>query len=99
MPATADATATLLIGTQEGGLEYFSRCYDTRVVTTDDVLAALAAKGTSMLIVTHEMQFARDVSHKVMMFDHGQILEQGTPDAILSNPEHERTKRFLTSIL
>ena len=53
----------------------------------------------SMLIVTHEMQFARDVSHKVMMFDHGQILEQGTPDAILSNPEHERTKRFLTSIL
>ena len=52
-----------------------------------------------MLIVTHEMQFARDVSHKVMMFDHGQILEQGTPDAILSNPEHERTKRFLTSIL
>lgn len=38
----ADATATLLIGTQEGGLEYFSRCYDTRVVTTDDVLAALA---------------------------------------------------------
>ena len=53
----------------------------------------------SMLIVTHEMTFARDVSHKVMMFDHGQILEQGTPDAILSNPEHERTKRFLTSIL
>ena len=53
----------------------------------------------SMLIVTHEMTFARDVSHKVMMFDGGQVLEQGPPDEVLGNPTHERTKRFLTSIL
>ena len=53
----------------------------------------------SMLIVTHEMQFARDVSHKVMMFDGGQIVEQGRPDDLLSNPQHERTQRFLESIL
>ncbi|WP_084342614.1 ectoine/hydroxyectoine ABC transporter ATP-binding protein EhuA [Janibacter corallicola] len=53
----------------------------------------------SMLIVTHEMQFARDVSHKVMMFDGGQVIEQGKPDDILGNPQHERTQRFLTSIL
>ncbi|WP_338750096.1 ectoine/hydroxyectoine ABC transporter ATP-binding protein EhuA [Janibacter alittae] len=53
----------------------------------------------SMLIVTHEMQFARDVSHKVMMFDGGQILEQGKPDDLLSNPQHKRTQRFLESIL
>lgn len=53
----------------------------------------------SMLIVTHEMQFARDVSHKVMMFDGGQVLEQGAPADLLSNPTHERTQRFLDSIL
>ena len=53
----------------------------------------------SMLIVTHEMQFARDVSHKVMMFDGGQVLEQGAPDEVLGNPTHARTKKFLTSIL
>ena len=53
----------------------------------------------SMLIVTHEMQFARDVSHKVMMFDGGQIVEQGAPDDLLGNPQHERTQRFLESIL
>ncbi len=53
----------------------------------------------SMLIVTHEMKFARDVSHKVMMFDRGQVLEQGTPDQILGNPSHERTRKFLDSIL
>ena len=53
----------------------------------------------SMLIVTHEMQFARDVSHKVMMFDGGQVIEQGRPDDLLGNPQHERTQRFLTSIL
>ncbi len=68
-----------------------------------DVLGVLreVAENTdiSMLIVTHEMQFARDVSHKVMMFDGGQIIEQGKPNDILSNPQHERTQRFLTSIL
>ncbi|WP_435202261.1 ectoine/hydroxyectoine ABC transporter ATP-binding protein EhuA [Janibacter sp. GS2] len=52
----------------------------------------------SMLIVTHEMGFARDVSHKVMMFDGGQVVEQGSPRDILSNPQHERTQRFLESI-
>ena len=68
-----------------------------------DVLGVLrdVAESTdiSMLIVTHEMQFARDVSHKVMMFDGGQIVEQGRPDDLLSNPQHERTQRFLETIL
>ncbi len=68
-----------------------------------DVLAVLrdVAESTdiSMLIVTHEMKFARDVSHKVMMFDAGHVLEQGPPDQILGNPSHERTRRFLDSIL
>ncbi|KRE36030.1 ectoine/hydroxyectoine ABC transporter ATP-binding protein EhuA [Janibacter sp. Soil728] len=68
-----------------------------------DVLAVLRdvadTTDISMLIVTHEMQFARDVSHKVMMFDGGQIVEQGAPTDILANPTHERTRKFLDSIL
>ena len=74
--------------------------YGWTKVMQEQVLRDVAdSTDISMLIVTHEMQFARDVSHKVMMFDGGQVLEQGPPDEVLSNPTHERTKRFLTSIL
>src|SRR5699024_624795 len=48
----------------------------------------------TMLIVTHEMQFARDVSNRVMMFDGGQIVEEGHPDKIFTDPDNERTKQF-----
>ncbi len=68
-----------------------------------DVLAVLRdiAETTdiTMLLVTHEMQFARDVSHRVMMFDGGQVLEEGPPDQIFNNPQHERTRSFLSSVL
>ncbi|WP_153394709.1 ectoine/hydroxyectoine ABC transporter ATP-binding protein EhuA [Ornithinicoccus halotolerans] len=53
----------------------------------------------TMLIVTHEMQFARDVSNRVLMFDSGRILEEAEPDKMFSHPEHERTRRFLQAIL
>jgi polar amino acid transport system ATP-binding protein len=53
----------------------------------------------TMLIVTHEMHFARDVSHRVMMFDHGQVIEQGPPAKIFTAPEHERTKAFLHAVV
>jgi polar amino acid transport system ATP-binding protein len=53
----------------------------------------------TMLIVTHEMHFARDVSHRVMMFDHGQIVEQGPPEQIFTRPQHQRTKSFLHAIV
>jgi polar amino acid transport system ATP-binding protein len=53
----------------------------------------------TMLIVTHEMQFARDVSHRVMMFDAGQVVEAGPPEKIFTACEHERTKRFLHALL
>jgi polar amino acid transport system ATP-binding protein len=52
-----------------------------------------------MLIVTHEMQFARDVSQRVMMFDGGVILEEGPPDQIFTSPSHERTQKFLSAVL
>lgn len=53
----------------------------------------------TMLIVTHEMQFARDVSNRVLMFDGGSIVEEATPEVMFSNPTHERTKAFLHAVL
>ncbi|MGN6131991.1 MAG: ectoine/hydroxyectoine ABC transporter ATP-binding protein EhuA [Nocardioidaceae bacterium] len=53
----------------------------------------------TMLIVTHEMHFARDVSHRVMMFDHGVIVEDGPPEKIFGDPDHERTRTFLKAVL
>ncbi|MBB5832348.1 ectoine/hydroxyectoine ABC transporter ATP-binding protein EhuA [Brachybacterium aquaticum] len=64
------------------------------------VLKDIAAEtDISMLIVTHEMQFARDVSDRVMMFDQGSVVEQGVPDKIFSAPEHQRTQDFLRAVL
>ncbi|WP_146341046.1 ectoine/hydroxyectoine ABC transporter ATP-binding protein EhuA [Nesterenkonia sp. NBAIMH1] len=57
------------------------------------------ATDVTMLIVTHEMSFARDVSHKVMMFDGGRVVEEGHPEKIFTSPEHERTQRFLSAVL
>jgi polar amino acid transport system ATP-binding protein len=53
----------------------------------------------TMLIVTHEMHFARDVSHRVMMFDSGTILEDGPPEQIFNSPQHERTQAFLRAVI
>ncbi|MGD7707983.1 ectoine/hydroxyectoine ABC transporter ATP-binding protein EhuA [Microlunatus sp. Y2014] len=53
----------------------------------------------TMLIVTHEMQFARDVSNRVLMFDAGQVVEEGHPDKMFSDPSEERTKSFLKAVL
>jgi polar amino acid transport system ATP-binding protein len=53
----------------------------------------------TMLIVTHEMHFARDVSHRVMMFDHGQVIEQGPPERIFTRPQHSRTRSFLHAVV
>lgn len=64
-----------------------------------DVMKELAKTGLTMLIVTHEMGFARDVSDRVVFMDGGIILEEGSPDKIFNNPEKERTKEFLTRYL
>jgi polar amino acid transport system ATP-binding protein len=53
----------------------------------------------TMLCVTHEMKFARDISDEVMMFDAGKIVEAGPPDKIFTSPENERTRKFLSSVL
>ena len=59
------------------------------------VIRSLADKKTTMIIVTHEMQFAREVSDRVIFMDGGVIVEQGKPDDVLGNPQEERTKQFL----
>jgi polar amino acid transport system ATP-binding protein len=55
--------------------------------------------GTTMLVVTHEMQFAREVGDRVIFMDGGRIVEQGLPSDVLDNPREERTRRFLRRTL
>ena len=64
-----------------------------------EVMISLAEDGMTMLCVTHEMGFARQVANRVIFMDQGQIIEQNDPDAFFSNPQHERTKLFLSQIL
>jgi polar amino acid transport system ATP-binding protein len=65
-----------------------------------NVLRDIAEEGkTTMMLVTHEMGFAREVADRVVMFDEGQILEEGTPEDILRNPQHQRTKDFLGAVV
>ena len=64
-----------------------------------DVMKALAKEGMTMVCVTHEMGFAREVGSRVIFMDEGAIVEEGTPDKFFDNPEHERTKMFLSQIL
>jgi general L-amino acid transport system ATP-binding protein len=64
-----------------------------------DVMIDLAQEGMTMLVVTHEMGFARSVAHRVMFMDFGKIVEQNTPEEFFHNPQHERTKLFLSQIL
>lgn len=64
-----------------------------------DVMKALAREGMTMVVVTHEMGFAKEVADKVIFMDGGYIVEQGTPDAVLNHPQMERTKDFLSKVL
>jgi general L-amino acid transport system ATP-binding protein len=64
-----------------------------------DVMKELARSGMTMLVVTHEMGFAREVADRVVFMDSGEIVESNTPAAFFSNPEHNRTKLFLEKIL
>jgi polar amino acid transport system ATP-binding protein len=64
-----------------------------------NVIRELAATGMTMVIATHEMGFARDIADRICFLDGGVILEQGPPDRIFTAPEHERTRRFLQSII
>ncbi len=64
-----------------------------------DVMKGLAADGMTMIVVTHEMGFAREVADSLVFMDQGRIVERGVPRDVLSNPEHERTQAFLSKVL
>ena len=64
-----------------------------------DVMIELAQEGMTMIVVTHEMGFARSVAHRVLFMDFGQIVEGNAPEDFFKNPRHERTRQFLSQIL
>jgi polar amino acid transport system ATP-binding protein len=64
-----------------------------------DVIRDLARDGMTMMVVTHEMGFAREVGNKLIFMDDGQVLEAGDPRDIITNPRHERTRSFLSKVL
>jgi polar amino acid transport system ATP-binding protein len=64
-----------------------------------DVMKKLASDGMTMVVVTHEMGFAREVSNRVLFLEDGVILEEGTPDQIFGNPQNERLRSFLAKVL
>ena len=64
-----------------------------------DSMIELAREGMTMIVVSHEMGFAKSVAHRVLFMDYGQIVEGNTPDEFFDNPQHERTKLFLSQIL
>jgi len=64
-----------------------------------DVMKSLAEEGMTMVVVTHEMGFAREVASRVIFMDEGKIMETGTPEEIFTNPQNERTKAFLSKVL
>ena len=64
-----------------------------------DAMKELAQSGMTMMVVTHEMGFAREVADRVIFFDQGQVIEEGTPEHFFTDPQHDRTKLFLSQIL
>ena len=63
------------------------------------VMKDLAREGMTMIVVTHEMGFAREVGDRILFMDQGQIMEQGTPEELFGNPKNDRTKNFLSKVL
>ena len=64
-----------------------------------DVMKQLALEGMTMVVVTHEMGFAREMGDRVLFLDQGLLVEEGKPDQLFNHPQHERTKAFLSKVL
>ena len=63
------------------------------------VMKELAADGMTMVVVTHEMGFAREVGNRILFMDEGRIVEQGSPEEVFGNPQHPRLRDFLSKVL
>lgn len=63
------------------------------------VMRELAADGMTMLMATHEMEFARHISNRIAVMVDGSVIEEGDPEKIMGDPDHERTRRFLSAVL
>ena len=115
MAAFKDASSTTLSGGQKQRVAIArALCMNPEIILFDEptsaldpemvndvleVMKDLADEGLTMLIVTHEMQFAKDVSSRVVFMDKGVIAESGTPDEIFTNPKNERTRQFLSRFI
>jgi len=115
IPEKADAHPTQLSGGQQQRVAIArALCMEPKIMLFDeptsaldpemikevlDVMKALANDGMTMMVVSHEMGFAREVAHRVVFMDHGEIVEQAPPERFFSDPAEERTKRFLNTIL
>ena len=115
IPDKADARPTQLSGGQQQRVAIArALCMEPKIMLFDeptsaldpemikevlDVMKALAHEGMTMMVVSHEMGFAREVADRVIFMDGGEIVEEGSPEHFFSAPEHERTKRFLNTIL
>ena len=115
MAAFKDASSTTLSGGQKQRVAIArALCMNPEIILFDETTSALdtemvndvlevmkdlADEGLTMLIVTHEMQFAKDVSSRVVFMDKGVIAESGTPDEIFTNPKNERTRQFLSRFI
>jgi ABC-type polar amino acid transport system ATPase subunit len=64
-----------------------------------DVMKNLAKEGMTMVVVSHEMGFAKEVADRVILMDEGKIIEEGTPDRLFDHPREERTRAFLSKVL
>ena len=64
-----------------------------------EVMRGLACDGMTMIVVTHEMGFAREVADRVVFMDEGAVVEEGAPDDVLGAPQHKRTQTFLAKVL
>jgi ABC-type polar amino acid transport system ATPase subunit len=115
IPDKADARPTQLSGGQQQRVAIArALCMEPKIMLFDeptsaldpemikevlDVMRALALEGMTMMVVSHEMGFAREVADRVLFMDQGEIVEEGTPEHFFTAPEHQRTKRFLNTIL
>ena len=115
IPEKADARPAQLSGGQQQRVAIArALCMEPKIMLFDEptsaldpeminevleVMKALAREGMTMMVVSHEMGFAREVAHRVVFMDQGQVIEEGPPEHFFTAPSHERTKRFLSKIL